>query len=201
MLTETRVLKLRLLILISLFILLLMSHLRGQLTFPLRGVFIAAGLSLISIVVVLLHWRDLQLARLDVWVLVSYFGFTLWAIIKNFSAPVPAEAYPQLGTYVEGGLLLISVLILFRQVRRSEHWCFAFILLLLLVSLMKAIAQYLWEFSRQLTEFATVVDTYPSRVRDGILFALQEGRVLRIMEIRISFVAYWQCVFLPRYGY
>lgn len=177
MLTETRVAKLRLFILISLFLLLLMSHLRGQLVFPLRGVFIAAGLGLISIVIVLLHWRDLQLAKLDVWVLVSYFGFTLWAVIKTFSAPVPAEAYSQLGTYIEGGLLLISVLILFRQVRQSEHWCFAFILLVLVVSLMKAIAQYFWEFSVQLTEFATVVATYPSRIRDGILFALQEGRV------------------------
>ncbi|MCX7766335.1 MAG: O-antigen ligase family protein, partial [Candidatus Sumerlaeia bacterium] len=177
MLTETRVVKLRLVILISLFVLLLMSHLRGQLIFPLRGIFIATGISLISIVVVLIHWRELQLRMGDVWVLISYLGFTGWAGIGTLTAPVPAEAYPYLGTYIEGGLILVSVLILFRRIKWSDQWCVVFLLLLLVVSLVKALAQYFWEFSQQLAEFSNVVDKYPSRVRDGIIFALQEKRV------------------------
>lgn len=158
-------------------LLLLMSHITGQTIYPLRGLFIATGLLLLVTAVLVYYWKGLRLSRAMIGASSVYFVFTLWACIRTLFVAVPSEAYPFLGTFIEGFWVFIASYVLFSQFRNHRWLIYLMFALLVLASLYKALGQYLWQFAAQLETFDEVAGRYPEHISDGIRFALTEKRV------------------------
>lgn len=167
----------RWIILLGILIFLLISHIRGQATFPLRGLFVALGILLVSVLALVVEWKNKWVRRYEFWALVSYFLFTLWAGWCTYTAPVPAEGYFYSGTFLEGVFVLCSIVVIAPRLKQHYWVFFAFFAILIALSIFKALSQYFWEFATQLKNFDEIAGMYPERIREGIEFALREKRV------------------------
>ncbi len=167
------------LLIVSLCLFLAISHIRGQIPFPLQGFFIGLGILILTFSALVLRWRDFELSsRRFRFILFAFFLFFIWAALRTFTAPVPSEAYALLGSYIEGLWIFIFVLLVFPLNRKNPHIVIAYIIAIMALSIFKALKQYLWEFSEQLEEFPEIADMFPEAISRGIAHALAEKRVL-----------------------
>jgi O-antigen ligase len=160
-----------------LFLLLLLSHMGSQTVFFLRGMFIAGGILLVLILTLIDKWKTTTFTTAITRLLIIFFLFVLWASIRTAFSDVHSEGYKYLGTYIEGFWILLAGFLLAKRLHGKQWIIMVGFLLILLVSLLKAVAQYLWEFEAHLRAFQEIGDMYREQLRYGIEHALREKRI------------------------